>query len=192
MELTRNGIMGGPNGAVTVLLKASHFGHTDLFTQGSGGIVMRLFSDTSGSMERLRVLPCLPELEHGPDPADLNTGVAADLDLIARVFGLNKVQLAEVCGNVTRPTVYAWRSGSIPRQEKLARIHKLRRAALNWERSGFGVPGTAMTDPVIHEQSLFDLLRADPLNLEAIQFAGGRLAMEREMTSKRSFVDPFP
>lgn len=192
MELTRNGIMGGLNRAVTVVLNASDFGRTDLLTQGSGGIVMRFFSDTSGSVERLRVLPCLPELEHGSDSADLNTGVAADLDVIARVFGLNKVQLAEVCGNVTRPTVYAWCAGAVPRQEKLARIHKLRRAALNWERSGFGVPGTAMTDAVVHEQSLFDLLCADPLNLEAIQFAGGRLAMEREMTSKRSFVDPFP
>jgi hypothetical protein len=38
---------------------------------------------------------------------------------------------------------------------------------------------------------LFDLLRADPLNVDAIQFAGGRLAMEREMTNRRSFTDPF-
>ncbi|ENO90783.1 hypothetical protein C662_19349 [Thauera sp. 28] len=117
--------------------------------------------------------------------------MAADLDLIARVFGLNTAQIAEICGPVTRPTVYAWRDGAAPRPAKLARIHMLRRAALDWERSGFGVPGTAMTAPVIYEKSLFDLLRADPLDLAAIQFAGGRLAMEREMAARRTFADPF-
>ena len=86
--------------------------------------------------------------------------MAADLDLIARVFGLNTAQIAEICGPVTRPTVYAWRDGAAPRPAKLARIHMLRRAALDWERSGFGVPGTAMTAPVIYEKSLFDLRAA--------------------------------
>lgn len=121
----------------------------------------------------------------------VNRGVAADLEVVVRVFGLTTAQLCEVCGNVSRSTVYAWREGVTPRHATLARINKLRCAALNWERSGFGVPGTAMTTPVVQEQSLFDLLRADPLNVDAIQFAGGRLAMEREMSNRRSFTDPF-
>ncbi len=121
----------------------------------------------------------------------MNRGVTADLEVVVHVFGLTTAQLCEVCGNVSRSTVYAWRKGATPRQARQSRINELRCAALNWQRSGFGVPGKAMTAPMVHEQSLFDLLRADPLNVDAIQFAGGRLAMEREMTNRRSFIDPF-
>ncbi|CAI09504.1 hypothetical protein ebA5938 [Aromatoleum aromaticum EbN1] len=191
MELTRSGSAGAPKGFMAVIFRGAEGEGAGVVTQASGGILMRFFSDTSGGGDRMRVLPSLPQPEQTRDHARTGAGVAADLDLIARAFGLNVAQIAEVCGGVTRPTVYAWRDGSAPRPAKLTRIHKLRRAALDWERSGFGVPGTAMTAPIIHEKNLFDLLRADPLDLAAIQFAGGRLAMERELATKRTFADPF-
>lgn len=191
MELMRSGVGVVPQGFLAFVVGGPGDERASIVTKASGGIVMRFFSDTSGGTDRLRVLPSLPEPGLAYDPDRPGKGVAADLDLIARVFGLNTAQIAEICGGVTRPTVYAWRNSAVPRPAKLARIHKLRRAALDWERSGFGVPGSAMTAPVIYERSLFDLLCADPLDLAAIQFAGGRLAMEHEMTSKRTFVDPF-
>ena len=191
MELMRSGFAGAPQGFLALVAGKAELGWASVVTRPSGGIVMCLFSDPSGGADRLRVLPSLQRPDLARDPARTGLGVAADLDLIARVFGLNVVQMAEVCGPVTRAAFYAWRDGAAPRPAKLARIHMLRRAALDWERSGFGVPGTAMTAPVIYEKSLFDLLRADPLDLAAIQFAGGRLAMEREMAATRTFVDPF-
>lgn len=191
MELMRSGFAGAPQGFLALVAGGAEVGRASVVTRPSGGIVMCFFSDPSGGADRLRVLPSFPRPDLARAPAATGLGVAADLDLIARVFGLNMTQMAEVCGSVTRATVYGWRDGVAPRTKKLARIHMLRRAALDWERSGFGSPGTAMTAPVIYEKSLFDLLRADPLDLAAIQFAGGRLAMEREMATKHTFVDPF-
>ena len=191
MEMTRHRFSGGQSGPVVVILAGGGQDRASIVTNGSGGIVMRFFSDTTGGADSLRALPALPVSEQKDERAPVDMGVAASLDLIEQAFGLNTTQMAEVCGRVTRPVVYAWRSGTVPRAPNLARIHALRRAALDWKRSGFGVPGPALHAPVIHEKSLLDLLRADPLDFEALHFAGGRIALKHELSAKRKLSDPF-
>lgn len=191
MEMTQHGFSGGQKGFVAIFLAGSGQERTGIVTNGSGGIVMRFFSDTTGGADQLRALRALPEPEQKGERALADAGVASSLHLVEQVFDLNTTQLAEVCGRVTRPAVYAWRNGTVPRALNLARIYELRRAALDWKRSGFGAPGPALHAPVIHEKSLFDLLRADPLDFEALHFAGGRIALKRELSAKRKLADPF-
>ena len=163
----------------------------EVIVNASGGVAMRFFSDTTGGAGKLREFPSLPEVARVSEPAHESPGVAAALDLVERVFALNVKQLAEICGISTRKPVYDWRKGAVPRPATLARINALQRAARNWERSGFGQPGAALHTPIIHERSLLDLLRAEPLDFEAIQFAGGRVALMRELSMRRKLADPF-
>lgn len=115
--------------------------------------------------------------------------VVSALELIRRVFGLSDGLLAEVCGGdaCVSSDGEPERGGSMATQ----RIDRLWLAAVNWERSGFAAPGSALTAPTFHEKTLFDLLRADEVDVEAIQFVGGRMTMLREMAVPRAFVDPF-
>jgi hypothetical protein len=167
-------------------------GISTLISDGSGGSMMRLVSDTSGGPGNLRALPPIstPAI-HPQEPARRVENLGAALSLIERVFGLNVTQLGEICGGVTRKAVYDWQAGAVPRPAKIERIYALRRAALDWERAGFEAPGTRLRAPVLGDRSLFDLLRAEPLDLEAIHFAGSRLNLERESVSTADLADPF-
>jgi hypothetical protein len=165
-------------------------GVADGIVSASGGVATTLWPDTTGSTGSARDFRALPVGAATTNAPKADPSVRAALDLIERVFGLNITELAEVCG-ATRKPIYDWRKGSIPRSEKLARIYDLRRAAVGWEHAGLGVPGAALRAPVIHEKSLFDLLRAETLDFDAIQFAGERLALKRELGAKRQLVDPF-
>jgi hypothetical protein len=166
-------------------------GISALISDGTGGLMMRLVSDTSGGPGSLRALPPMSKpAVHQPGPDGRVANLVAALSLIERVFGLNVTQLGEICG-VTRKAVYDWQAGSVPRPAKIERIYALRRAALDWERAGFGAPGARLRAPVLGDRSLFDLLRAEPLDLEAIHFAGSRLSLERESAPTADLADPF-
>lgn len=165
-------------------------GVADGIVSASGGVATKLWSDTTGSTGSSCDVRALREGAAKTDAPAADPSLGAALDLIERVFGLNVTELAEVCG-ATRKSIYDWRKGAIPRSDKLARIYDLRRAALGWERAGLGVPGAALRAPVIHERSLFELLCAETLDFEAIQFAGERLALKRELGARRKLADPF-
>lgn len=167
-------------------------GISTLISDGSGGSMMRLVSDTSGGPGSLRALPPMSTpAVHQPGPARRVENLVAALSLIERVFGVNVAQLGEICGGVTRKAVYDWQAGAVPRPAKIERIYALRRAALDWERAGFEAPGARLRAPVLGDRSLFDLLRAEPLDLEAIHFAGSRLSLERESAPTAALADPF-
>jgi hypothetical protein len=166
-------------------------GISTLISDGTGGLMMRLVSDTSGGPGSLRALPPMSKpAVHQPGPDGRVANLVAALSLIERVFGVNVTQLGEICG-VTRKAVYDWQAGAVPRPAKIERIYALRRAALDWERAGFGAPGARLRAPVLGDRSLFDLLRAEPLDLEAIHFAGSRLSLERESAPTADLADPF-
>ena len=167
-------------------------GISALISDGTGGSMMRLVSDTSGGPGSLRALPPMSApAVHQAGPARRVENPVAALSLIERVFGVNVTQLGEICGGVTRKAVYDWQAGAVPRPAKIERIYALRRAALDWERAGFGAPGARLRAPVLGDRSLFDLLRAEPLDLEAIHFAGSRLSLERESAPAADLADPF-
>ena len=113
------------------------------------------------------------------------------MDLIRRVFGLSDVHLVAVCGGGDHESLIEGAEGAVAMAVRRKRMDRLYYAAANWERSGFAPPGSTLTTPIIHENTLLDLLCAAVVDVEAIQFAGGRMAMLREMAAPRAFVDPF-
>ena len=117
--------------------------------------------------------------------------VTAALELIQRVFGLSDGQLMAVCGGADCDAAARWLEGGMPNKAMRARVLDLRRAALGWAASGFVPPGADLAVPIVHERTLFDLLRAEPLDFDAIDFAGGRIALKRELSARRRLVDPF-
>ena len=117
--------------------------------------------------------------------------LTAALELIRRVFGLSDGELAEVCGGADCDAAARWLEGGTPDRAMRARVFDLRRAALGWAASGFAPPGAELAVPIVHERTLFDLLRAEPLDFDAINFAGERIALKRELSARRRLVDPF-
>lgn len=117
--------------------------------------------------------------------------VTAALELIRRVFGLSDGELAEVCGVGGHELLVERAEEPVAMAARRKRMDRLFFAAANWDRSGFAPPGSALTTPIVHEKTLLDLLCAAVVDVEAIQFAGGRMAMLREMSAPRAFVDPF-
>ena len=100
-------------------------------------------------------------------------------DEILEIFGISMSDLADFC-RVSRCTPYNWRKNesSVNRKKPgMARLFKVSQAAKNWRNSGFVQPGDFIDEPVVDERSLRDLLCADEIDLEAIQFLGSRLAI---------------
>ena len=117
--------------------------------------------------------------------------VAAALALIRRVFGLSDGELLAVCGVGGQESLVERGEEPVAMAAWRKRMDRLFFAAANWERSGFAPPGSALTTPIVHEKTLLDLLCAAVVDVEAIQFVGGRMTMMREMSAPRAFVDPF-
>lgn len=118
--------------------------------------------------------------------------IASMVASIQSTFDLTMQELADACGVSTRKSVHAWKAGeAMPRKAPLKRLYGLREAALNWQAEGFPNPGRARSVPIIGDQSLLDLLNADPLDLQAIHFAGNRLQLESLSQASKSIADPF-
>jgi len=120
-----------------------------------------------------------------PDP------IIAMIAVIQSTFDLTVQELAAASG-VTRKAAHDWKAGNAePRQSHLTRLYRLREAALSWQADAFPSPGQARALPIIGDQSLIDLLNADPLDLQAIHFAGNRLQLESLNQAQPSIADPF-
>ena len=161
----------------------------ELTVDSTGGCLEIFFSEASGELRELSFIRSMlaEVLESKPgEPHFRNM-----LETIGRIMGLNKSQLAEACGLRTRKTLYSWATGAVPRKKSTQRIHLLYRAALDWRRSGFLHPEKVLNLPVLQGKSLLDLLREDPLDLEAIHFAGARLRMGLEGATGMVSNDPF-
>jgi hypothetical protein len=96
--------------------------------------------------------------------------------------------LAAVCDR-TRKTLYNWREGTPPRPSAAQRMFTLYRAARNWRQAGYPFPGPRLREPLLGDHSLYDVLRGKPIDLDAIDFLGSRLAIE--VTSEKPLKDPF-
>lgn len=165
-------------------------GVSTFLTDASGGSSHRLTSDSTGGKAELFALPPILREEPYAGAVVAAGGVARALADIASAFGLNTSQMAEVLG-VTRKTIYDWEAGATPRREKLDRIFRLRRVALDWQRSGFHAPGSSLHEAVVGGKSLWELLCADPLDPDAIHFGGSRLQLQAEIVRGRVYEDPF-
>lgn len=146
---------------------------------GTGGVSFPFFTDSSGS----------PELIIARSTGPSATPIRAIVGRIEEAFGLQRDQLAEEILHCSRKTLYNWLDGTKPRATATKRLYTVYRAALNWFAEGYPQPGVRLREPILGEQSLLDLLSAEPLDLEAIAFAGSRLALRTHPTEP--LADPF-
>lgn len=161
----------------------------ELAYDSSGGKPIVFFSDTSGG---LRELICQHDLTDYMQADETSQSDLPDiLEQIRSIFGLNHSELAVVCG-LSRKALYDWKKGSRPRKKSIQRIAQLQRAALDWRRSGFPEPGpTLLHMPIVQGLSFYDLLKAESLDLEAVHFAGARMALRENADQRETMTDPF-
>lgn len=161
----------------------------ELAYDSTGGNPTMFFSDTSGGLRNLIFLPYLTDDMQAEETNQ--SDLSGILEQIRTTFGFNHSELAVVCG-LSRKALYDWKKGSRPRKKSIERITQLLRAALDWRRSGFPEPGpTILHLPVVQDLSLYDLLQAEPLDLEAIHFAGARMAMRENADQRNNMSEPF-
>ncbi len=186
-----HGTRGCPEQNFVLALDAGQFTPwQELACDGSGGDPVIFFSDSSGQQGELFFLRSLTSganitEKQRPD------GLPDILEEIRTTFGLSQSELAEALG-LTRKALYDWQKGATPRRKSAERLRQLHRAAMDWKRSGFPVPGRHQLHmTVVRDSSLLGLLRDEPLDLEAIHFAGARMAMRGNFEQESSLADPF-
>ncbi len=91
-----------------------------------------------------------------------------EIALVRHYFSLTTTDLSRIL-LVERPTVYAWLDGkSEPNPENRSRIRKLFNIASRWREKSSLPIGKFLREPMEGEMSLFDLLRRNALETEAI------------------------
>lgn len=145
--------------------------------QGSGGVVTSLLSITpSGANTQVHAVP--------------QNKLATAVNEISLAFGLTKEELAQVCNVQSRKTLYNWINGEAkPRKSAMSRIFDLLVIARAWNGSGFTTDREQLHEPVLGDQSVFDLLSQSEIDKERILFAGSRLNMISPVKDELS--DPF-
>jgi hypothetical protein len=143
---------------------------TELFS-GTGGSPINLWFAT-GTLGQLVV--------EKPYKAESPSYIEAIQDEITNVFGISMTDLADAC-RVARATPYNWRKEkSINRRTKgMDRLFLLSQAAENWIDSGNTPMGSNYETKFFGNTSLKDLLTADVINLDKIQFLGTRYKLNR-------------
>jgi len=123
-------------------------------------------------------------LSHLPEPPLLKV-----LNQIEKTFGLNRAELARVCGT-TRKSVYAWADGNAtPHARNLQRLFELQLLARDWREAGFPNERARVHEPILDDRSVFDLLCDKALDPAQVRFAGSRLTLAHMTSTQLS--DPF-
>lgn len=160
-----------------VLPEGGKFEQAFSLYQGSGGEVASLLSITpSGANTQVHTAP--------------QNKLATAVNEICLAFGLTKEELAQVCKVQSRKTLYNWIKGeSKPRKSAMRRVFDLLVTARAWLSSGFTADWKQLHEPVLGNQSVFDLLNQPDIDKERILFAGSRLKMLSPVKDELS--DPF-
>lgn len=108
------------------------------------------------------------------------------LAYVQRTLGLNAKQLARVA-RVTRPTLYSWYDGSIPRMPQQGRIKLVYDVARLWHGCCGGPPVGFLASPLSDGSTLLDLLASEDLSVDHAEGVFKELA--RLM---RNHVGPLP
>lgn len=115
---------------------------------------------------------------------------ATAVNEISLAFGLTKEESAQICNVQSRKTLYNWIHGEAkPRKSEMSRIFDLLVIALAWTSYGFTADRERIHEPVLGNQSVFDLLNKPEIDKELILFAGSRLNMLSP--AKDELSDPF-
>ncbi len=160
-----------------VLPEYERLKQTYFLYRGSGGEVATLLSGSlSGANTQVYTTP--------------QNKLATALDDICLAFGLTKEELTQVCNIQSRKTLYNWINGETePRKSAMSRIFDLLVTARAWRSSGFSADRDRLHEPVLDDQSVFDLLSQPEIDKERILFAGSRLNLMSPAITELS--DPF-
>ncbi len=116
--------------------------------------------------------------------------LATAVNEICLAFGLTKDEVAQVCNVQSRKTLYNWINGEAkPRKSAMSRIFDLLVISRAWTSSGFTADRERLNEPVLGNQSVFDLLNKLDIDKDRILFAGSRLNMLTPANDE--FADPF-
>lgn len=153
----------------------------DDFRFGSGGTCSHALRPGASAA---RIVDKPSALSHLPEPPLLKV-----LSQIETTFGLNRVELARVCGT-TRKSVYAWADGkATPHKRNLQRLFELQLLARDWREAGFPNGRARVHEPILDDRSVFELLCEEALNPAQVRFAGSRLTLAD--TTRTPLSDPF-
>lgn len=149
------------------------------FSGGTGGLSLDL-DDATGRV----VILVNPEVRSEPDR------MTSIQDFVRSTFGLESDEaLARTC-HVSRKTLHNWRGEAVkPRKKGVNRLLKLYQAASNWRDAGYIAPDDVSRQETVGGKTLDDLLLADELDNDAIQFLGSRMSMPAVGNTELS--DPF-
>lgn len=143
---------------------------------GSVGAIFDLGSGASTFLQRTNLIP------------KTEGSLKVALGEIGNTFALTKEQLAD-CLLVTRKTIYNWLDGtSSPQQTNFSRLYEFKLLCKDWRYKNLAVDKLQLTEPVIDNKSLLDLLKEEKLDLERILFAGSRLGIDH---IAKPLLDPF-
>ena len=179
---------GGISGSLSSIASSEEFESLDLGVAGSGSRLESFFSYQSGSPVPIRSLePLAPITENHPTT---DTRMAEVLDTIQSAFGMTWNELAQACGKQRR-TLYNWRDGVVePRPAAAERLFMLYRVARDWQSAAYPTPSRAMLRaPMFGDRSLFDLLTADKIERDAIDYIGAGMAIDS--LERQPLADPF-
>ena len=112
------------------------------------------------------------------------------LNDISVAFGLTKEELRQICRVQSRKTIYNWFNGvARPRKQTTRRLYYLYLTASAWRSSGIDIDHQQLYEPVLDNQSVFDLLCEPVINKQRIIFAGQKFFLISPV--KKKLLDPF-
>lgn len=97
------------------------------------------------------------------------------LQRIKETFGFTDATLAEIIG-VSRKTLHNWEQQGIKKEKDRQRIFELSVISDDWAYNRLPRAIEILSQTVLHELSVLDMLKAEKLDREKIIFAGQRLA----------------
>lgn len=109
---------------------------------------------------------------------------------ICKTFDITKEELAQACNIQSRKTLYNWINGeTTPRKSAMNKMFDLLLTARAWSSSGFMIDKAQLFQPVVNNESIFDMLKKESIDKELVMFAGARLHLA-SMNSDL-LADPF-
>lgn len=94
---------------------------------------------------------------------------------IKETFGFTDATLAEIIG-VSRKTLHNWEQQGIKKEKDRQRIFELSVIAKDWKYNRLPIAIETLSQTVLHELNVLDMLKAEKLDREKIIFAGRKLA----------------
>ena len=150
---------------------------TDRLTNGSAAVNTIRSKDSSSS--------CYAAAQSKP-----GNNIEAAANEICQAFGLTREEFTKICKIKSRKTLYNWINGNTkPRRSTMRRMFDLWMAAKAWRSNGNSADPSLLHQPVVGNQSVFDMLNEDEIDEDRILFAGSSLFLF--YTPRQTIPDPF-